>query len=269
MTEEQPAQPDPTDTTSLKDQNTSTASQKSQSPPRSPNKMLQKEESLEDNMDLDFEEISEDELEEESKIKGIGDALGVDWASLVAEFRPRAKPSSSAKLRWESHNVLVNLGVSVRFAGEDLVKDILQEHAEAKIKECLEQNEKKEAVKVNIKTEPIEVNVNGVMQQIKEEPKETIEEPVHVKEEMQVDSDDVIISHPIAAIQVANRGKQADRKALFSNVGPHRRALAARRDLTIRRHLCNLPINDTYVEAPKRHDPELLKIATQLFERCL
>lgn len=116
-----PAQPDATETTSLKDQNTSTTSQKSQSPPRSPNKSVQKDESIdEDNMELDFEEISEDELEEESKIKGLGDALGVDWASLVAESRPRTKPISSAKLRWESHNVLVNLGVSVKLAGKIL-----------------------------------------------------------------------------------------------------------------------------------------------------
>lgn len=69
-------------------------------------------------MELDFEEISEDELEEESKVKGLGDALGVDWASLIAESRPRPKPISSAKLRWESHNVLVNLGVSVKLAGK-------------------------------------------------------------------------------------------------------------------------------------------------------
>lgn len=76
-------------------------------------------------MELDFEEISEDELEEESKVKGLGDALGVDWASLVAESRPRPKPMSSAKLRWESHNVLVNLGVSVKLAGIFLILYLL------------------------------------------------------------------------------------------------------------------------------------------------
>ena len=192
-------------------------------------------------MDLDFEEISEDELEEESRVKGIGDALGVDWASLVAESRPRIKPMTSAKRRWESHNVLVNLGISVELAGEDLVKDVLKEHAEAKPKE---QNEEKG------KNEPEEATVNG----IKEENDEKIT---------------VNISHPIGAIQVANREKQAVRKALFSNVGPNCRALSARRDLMIRRHLCNLPLRDTYVEAPKRHDPELLKLAVQMFERCL
>lgn len=63
-------------------------------------------------------QISEDELEEESKMRGLVDALGVDWASLVAESRPRSTPSSCAKIRWEPHNVLVNLGVSVQLAGQ-------------------------------------------------------------------------------------------------------------------------------------------------------
>lgn len=112
----------------------------------------------------------------------------------------------------------------------------------------------------NIKLEPVEITVNGV---------EIKQEIIEVKPEPQLDIEDINISHPIAAIQVADREKQMIRKTLFSNVGPHRRALGARRDLMIRRHLCNLPIDDTYVEAPKRHDPELLKIATQLFERCL
>lgn len=257
---EEHSQTEATETASLKEQATSTSSQKSQSPPpiqpplqqqqqpqqqRSPPPPSQppKEESMdEENIDLDFEEISEDELEEESRVKGIGDALGVDWASLVAESRPRTKPASSAKKRWQSHNVLVNLGVSVKFAGEDLVKEILHEHIEVEQKEINVKSENEEEEKVNM---------NGITEQNK-------------------DSEEVVsISHPVAAIQVANMEKVQLRKTLFSNVGPFRRALSARRDLAIRRHLCNLPINDSYVEAPKRHDPELLKIARQLFERCL
>lgn len=216
-----------------KDPNVSTASQKSQSPPRSPHKSIHKEESIEEeNMDLDFEEISEDELEEESRVKGIGDALGVDWASLVAESRPRLKPMSSAKLRWEAHNVLINSGVSVQLAGKELVQEII---ARAEIKE-------------EIKEEP---NVNGI-EEVKREKKEVSALP-----------------HPIAAIQVAEREQQAVRRTLFSSVGSQRRALSARRDLALRRHLCNLPVNDAFVEAPKRHDPELFKAALELFERCL
>lgn len=228
------------------------SSQKSLSPNRTPNQ-LSKEESMDDeNMDLDFEEISEDELEEETRVKGLGDALGVDWASLVAESRPRVKPVSSAKKRWESHNVLVNLGISVEMTGEDLAKEIFREHALAKKEEELEVS------KVKIKEES-EMNGGGVY--IKQEVKE---EPEEVKENVEVE-----IPHPIAAVQVAMQENRAVRKALFSSAGPFRRALCARRDLAIRRHLSHLPVEDDYVEVPKRHDPELLKVALQLFERCL
>lgn len=202
-------------------------------------------------MDLDFEEISEDELEEEARVKGLGDALGVDWASLVADSRPRIKPITSAKRRWESHNVLVNLGISVELAGEEFVKEVMKEHAEAK------ENEVKEDT-VEIKQEIVE---------IKQEPLEDVK-PDLMKMES-VESADVVISHPVAAIQVANREKEAIRKSLFASAGPYRRALSARRDLVIRRHLCHLPVKDDFVEAPKRHDPELFKLACQLFERCL
>lgn len=239
---------------SVKDQNTSTTSQ---SPSRSPQQnRLQQEESMEENLDLDFEEISEDELEEESRLKGIGDALGVDWASLVAESRPRIKPVSSAKRRWESHNVLANLGVSVNFTDEEFVKDILKQHARAEIAE-----QKKEE-DVSVKKEPEEVNTNGIKEEIPDEPEE-------VKTENAVEVEDITVSHPLGAIQTWNRDQQTIRRTLFSSVGPFRRALSARRDLMIRRHLCNLPVNDSYVESPKRHDPELLRMATMLFERSL
>lgn len=225
-------------------QPSTTSSQKSQSPNRTPNQTGKEESIGEENIDLDFEEISEDELDEESRVKGLGDALGVDWASLVAESRPRAKPVSSAKRRWESHNVLVNLGISVDMAGEAVVKDILREHAEAQLKE--EQEE--------VKCEEIAIT-NGE----KDEQKETVKKEIG----------EITISHPVAAIQVSIRESQQIRKSLFASAGPYRRALCARRDLAIRRHLSHLPVDDAYVEPPKRHDPELLKQALQLFERSL
>lgn len=201
-------------------------------------------------MDLDFEEISEDELEEEARVKGLGDALGVDWASLVAESRPRIKPVSSAKRRWESHNVLVNLGVSVEMAGAELVKDILKEHATAKMQEEQENVTQKDDTVLN----------GNDNETVADKEKEANEEK---------ENDEILISHPVAAIQVAIRENQAIRKILFASAGPYRRALSARRDLAIRRHLSHLPIKDTYIEVPKRHDQKLLQLATQLFERCL
>lgn len=241
---------------SIKEEPSTTPSQKSQSPNRTPNHLVKEESIDEENMDLDFEEISEDELEEEARVKGLGDALGVDWASLVAESRPRIKPVSSAKRRWESHNVLVNLGVSVEMAGEELVKDILKEHAEVKLQE-----QQENAVE---KTDTV---LNGTENETVKIKTEVDEESVVL--EGKKESAEVSISHPVAGIQVAIRENQAIRKTLFASAGPYRRALSARRDLVIRRHLSHLPIKDTYIEAPKRHDPKLLQLAMQLFERCL
>ena len=77
---------------------------------------------------LAFEEISDGELEEEARAnRGISDALGVDWASLVAETRPRVKTekAGSTRQRWEGVKLLTYIGVSVEYAGPKLVKYIL------------------------------------------------------------------------------------------------------------------------------------------------
>lgn len=255
-TEHVPEEPIKEEVPKVEETEISQPEQKPESPKPPP---LRKEESLDEEnpMELDFEEISEDELEEETRVKGLGDALGVDWASLVAESRPRIKPLSSAKRRWESHNVLVNLGVSVEMAGEDLVKDIMKEHAIAIAQEDKETNEKATDDALTPKEEIKEELINGI-DQVNE--KKTGDDKVDVNIE---------IPHPIACIQVAKKETLAVRKSLFSSAGPYRRALSARRDLAIRRHLCNLPIKDTYVEAPKQHNPELFQLATQLFQRCL
>lgn len=250
--------------------------------PASPEKSITKEETIdEENMELDFEEISEDELEEEARIKGIGDALGVDWSSLVAESRPRVKPISSAKIRWESHNVLVNLGISIEMAGEKLVDDILKEHQQFKANQQLKDNQKlidvqqvKEESKdtIIVKNEENSATVNGLNDtkvEIKTENVEANDVKVKAKADPKIETETIENLQPIAEIQVATREKQAIRKTLFNSAGPYRRALSARRDLIIRRHLCNLPLLDTFVEAPKRHDADLYKLAVELFERTL
>lgn len=184
----------------------------------------------EDGIDhMDFEEISDEELEEEIKVKGLGDALGVDWASLVAESRPRVKQekSGSAKKRWESLKVLSRVGLSLEMAGEKLIKEILKESHDKE----------------------------------KEENKSESEEEVKKEE--------VVITHPVAAIQVAIREKEMVRNNLFATAGTYRRALSARRDLAIRRHLCGLPIKDLSVERPKTPDGDLFEQAKLLALRCL
>ncbi|KAL1123982.1 hypothetical protein AAG570_001752 [Ranatra chinensis] len=102
------------------------------------------EEEVMDN--LDFEEISDEELEEEAKAnKGsLGDALGVDWASLVAECRPQKRgggqggggglddstSGGTAHRMWTSNSILARIGVSLEYAGEKLYKEVQQSLAE-------------------------------------------------------------------------------------------------------------------------------------------
>ena len=59
----------------------------------------------------------------------------MDWASLVAESRPRARPDStpgSARRRWESHRVIARLGVSVRYGGWNLIEDLKTKYEDVK-----------------------------------------------------------------------------------------------------------------------------------------
>ncbi|XP_073987524.1 uncharacterized protein isoform X2 [Rhodnius prolixus] len=81
---------------------------------------------------LDFEEISDDELEEEAKVnKGssVGDALGVDWASLMAECRPQRKQqASSAHTYWNTANILARLGVSLHMTNSTVYNNIKQKY---------------------------------------------------------------------------------------------------------------------------------------------
>ncbi|RZF46039.1 hypothetical protein LSTR_LSTR004752 [Laodelphax striatellus] len=162
------------------------------------------------------EEISDEELEEEArgnkgssrrKAKGLGDALGVDWASLVAETRPKTEPSTdgepgAARRRWQPIRILSRIGISLKYAGEKMYNEIQQKAAA-------------EVVKPEEEGEEAEVK----------EPKPELK-----------------LLHPVAGIHSTLRLKHSQRRSLFSGVDIFKRALSARRDIAIRRHLCNLPV---------------------------
>lgn len=81
---------------------------------------------------MDFEEISDGELEEDIKTsgKGLGDALGVDWESLVKETQARRTVSSNqdSENRWQCKAIFYRIGISKKYAGEDLVKKLLKKY---------------------------------------------------------------------------------------------------------------------------------------------
>ncbi|KAL1458171.1 hypothetical protein WDU94_008340 [Cyamophila willieti] len=79
---------------------------------------------LADDFDLDFEDASDDDLETKATI---GDALGVDWASLVQETKPQTssqEETGSAKKRWEPAQIFARLGLSESMAGKETVERI-------------------------------------------------------------------------------------------------------------------------------------------------
>lgn len=82
---------------------------------------------------MDFEEISDGELEEDIKTsgKGLGDALGVDWESLVKETQARrtvASTQDSTENRWQCKTIFYRIGISKKYAGEDFVKKLLKKY---------------------------------------------------------------------------------------------------------------------------------------------
>ncbi|XP_047514354.1 uncharacterized protein DDB_G0284459-like [Pieris napi] len=150
---------------------------------------------------LDFEEISDGELEEERTRTGLGDALGVDWASLVADVNRREQkpPTGGARDRWRPERVLARLGLSINMAGKEKVQDILQKNRESM--------ESKDGL------------TNG-------------------KHEACTDVESL---HPVGAVQVSMEKRKRQREVLFGLGCEITRGLSARRDLALRRYLCHLP----------------------------
>lgn len=245
-------------------------------------------------MDLDFEEISDGELEEESRIKGLGDALGVDWASLAKETQLPIKHEpdefqSSTKSRWTPHSILWDIGVSTKIAGEDFAHRVLTEARDelrrekqdllSKMKQIKAENLKipngnaeqemavsKEAIEeVKIKEEPMDEDDEKVKPEPVDNEALNIELP---EEDFDFDSD--VLMHPLAQVQVLLRKLQTKRKNLIlHSTGKYGRALSARRDLKIRRQLCGLPTRDIKIDRSCVVNLELHKNVDAIYQKLV
>jgi hypothetical protein len=71
----------------------------------------------------------------------------------------------------------------------------------------------------------------------------------------------------IADFHVSAMKRARDRVDLVTNIGPHRRALCARRDLAIRRALCKVNKEDVVMFPIQVIDPDLYKQSLQLFRQ--
>lgn len=251
------------------------------------NKELKKE------MDLDFEEISDGELEEESRIKGLGDPLGVDWASLAKETQRPIKNDAvdflnSTKSRLTPHRILWDIGVSAKLAGEDFARQVLTEARNELRREKQELRLKMEKMKlekhemtngdvkeesaaasdeVKIKAEPKDEDEGEVKQEAVDV---KVEEPEAELSEDDFEIDDDVLSHPLAQVQVLMRKLQTKRKSLIlHSTGKYGRALSARRDLKIRRQLCNLPTRDIKIDRSEITNPEVNKQVDAIYRRMI
>ncbi|XP_058443299.1 fl(2)d-associated complex component-like isoform X2 [Malaya genurostris] len=255
---------------------------------------------LKEEMDLDFEEISDGELEEENKVKGLGDALGVDWASLAHETRAKLKPEQtipvSARNRWKAHHILLDIGISVRLAGEAYAQRVLTESKE-KLREEIEEfkaaaaaaeQQKVAAVKkeqeeqlfngIKIKKEVLDEEEQEAQEEL--EQKQSIiksEEPTPTSETSEQEANlagiDKIL-HPVASVHVAMRNRaQARRNLILRSSGSHSRALSARRDLEIRRQLCGFPPQECNERITEHQsiptNPELHETVMKLFQSTM
>lgn len=228
---------------------------------------------LGDDLDLDFEEISDGELEEEARIKGLGDALGVDWASLVEESKAMlreklTKTETTVKQRWNPNQILLDTGISYKMAGESFAQKTLI-HAFESIK--------KEAQNVaNVKNE--NSNDNHMDIEIKKEPND---DETKVNGNHGIDHNDgmverkedenSVILHPLPCVQTSVQSTaQKQRQLVFNASGPYSRGLCTKRDIAMRRQLCNLAINETNCKMVNtKNSSGYENIAIKLFQKAL
>lgn len=199
----------------------------------------------------------------------MGDALGVDWSSIVEESKRKVKEESqlgvnTAKQKLKPHRVLLSIGISQKMAGEDFAKQVIQD-SYALLEEEIRQevhaqiltessHVKNEFDGKDIKGEPVPDVVNDEpTTDVPEEQKpkglnlELIEQKLSEKLPFTIKG---LLDRPLAFQQVAYKERLESRKKLIANaIGPFSRALSARQDLKIRRRLCGLPEEETVEKA--------------------
>ncbi|XP_037935513.1 fl(2)d-associated complex component [Teleopsis dalmanni] len=235
------------------------------------------EEKADDEEMLDFEEISDGELEEDARHKGVGDALGVDWASLIAETKQQAgntTPSANdqhttAKQKWQPHRIILDIGISMRMGGEDYARRLLTESKQKLYEELGELN-----IKTEIKSE---ICAGDEDSQITMETDENTNDVVNCKPQLKPFDENnqstlnINHMHPLAYMQVGERLSNKEKSKLISNVcGPNSRALSACQDLKIRRLLCGLPARECVMpRALPAVSDKLKRLAFAAYQRTL
>ena len=201
--------------------------------------------------------------------------MGVDWAGLIADSKKMHMPGKSfqisARKHWQSHRILLDVGISVKLAGEEFAQQIL---TDSKMK-LMEEIEELKMMKENSLQEERAFDNMKIKKEILDEDDIKAERAVKEEDEDVEEEEDLNaldkIEHPVAAIQIALRKKREHRRHLIMNAtGQYSRALCARRDLQIRRHLCGYPIKELN---DRPTDPivneQLKEMAVKLFQNAM
>lgn len=192
----------------------------------------------------------------------MGDALGVDWSSIVEESKRKVKEESqlgvnTAKQKLKPHRVLLDIGISEKMAGKEFAKQVIMDSYACMEEEIREEVHTKTMQEISVKNEsrneikgePSDEASNDD-KNMEEKPCLNIEEKIEQKlNEKLPFTTKGLIDRPYAFSQLAYKERLQARKKLIINAsGAYTRALSARQDLKIRRKLCGLPEEETIVE---------------------
>lgn len=223
-----------------------------------------------DDIDLDFEEISDGELEEEARIKGLGDALGVDWASLVEESKAilREKLSrtvTSTRQRWHPNQILLDVGISYKMAGSAFAQQTLIA-ARQSVKTG---NIKKEIDLSNITENDVDIEIKTEIDSDGKPVK--LPNGIHDAENKSAVSDQILMLHPLPCAQVsAMSTAECQRRLIFNATGPYSRGLSIKRDIAMRRQLCHLATNESNCKVINTKSySHYENVALNLFQKAL
>lgn len=211
----------------------------------------------------EYDPISDDELEalledpeDKDGVKGVDsaankpgiiDILEVDWASLMGNKlnRPETSPKNALQ-NFSPARVLARIGVSVRWAGNDLMK---------RVETCFEKQSKSERASVSPSNEN---------DQHGEDSQDAVNRASKANEPKYHLENDVAALHTVILRQ------KHEREAILDNIGPYRQALCARRDLLMRRKLCRLQIksqDNSSTFTSSNMDTEMFRLSLQLFQQ--
>ncbi|XP_055370864.1 fl(2)d-associated complex component [Condylostylus longicornis] len=242
---------------------------------------------------LDFEEISDGELEEETR-KNLGDALGVDWASLIKESKivkgNQKDKNTTAKQKWQPHRVILDVGISMKYAGKEFAEELLKDaqlklDAENATKKV--ENVDKDEANIKLEEETTTIKIEKLDPDENEE-KVKIQVDAVVKNEYQSDSENEKVTSEnfspagnddtnkipienlseLACVQVAQRkNKEIQNNLVFNACGINSRALSARKDLRLRRQLCGLPVKE--LECGRVVSEQMKSLALKAFQKAV